>query len=207
MINFHGIKISWLGQSCFRIENQITVYLDPFEIKKEDTADLILITHDHYDHCNPEDIDKLLGEETIIIAPSSCDPKLARDFKKVKPGEKIELKGIKIETVPAYNTNKKAHPREKNYVGYIIEIDKKRIYHAADTDSIPEMSKIKADIIMLPVGGTFTMNAEEAAEVANKINPKIAIPMHYGSVVGSRQDAEKFKQLCKCKVEILGREE
>ena len=207
MLTYKGIKLNWLGHASFKIENEITIYIDPFHIKKEDTADLILITHEHYDHCSPEDMDKVSGKETIIIAPPSCDPSIGRDFRKVKVGDRVEVKGVVIDVVPAYNVGKKFHPKEKGGVGYILTMNRIHIYHAGDTDIIKEMGKIRADIALLPVGGTYTMNAEEAAQAAEMIKPKIAIPMHYGSIIGSGEDAEEFKKKCTvCKVEILGKE-
>lgn len=207
MLNYEGLKIQWLGHASFKIDNEITIYIDPFHIVREDTADLILITHDHYDHCSSEDLDKVSGKETIIIAPPNCDSSIGRDFRKVKPGDRIEIRGVIIDVVPAYNLGKKFHPKEKGGVGYILTMDGVHIYHAGDTDIIPDMEKIRADIALLPVGGTYTMNAEEAAQAADMIKPKIAIPMHYGSTIGGNEDAEEFKKKCSCEVKILGKEE
>ncbi|MCM8798891.1 MAG: MBL fold metallo-hydrolase, partial [Candidatus Omnitrophica bacterium] len=122
------------------------------------------------------------------------------------PGEKIKLKEIEVEGVPAYNLYKSFHPKENGYLGFVIAVEGKRVYHAGDTEFIPEMKKIEAEIILLPVGGTYTMNAKEAAEAANTINPQVAIPMHWGSIVGTRKDAEEFKRLCKPEVIILDKE-
>jgi len=207
MLTYKKIKIKWLGHAAFKLDNEITIYIDPFNIEKEDTADLVLITHEHYDHCSPEDIEKVCGKSTIIIAPPSCDPSIARDFKKVKPGDRVEVRGVIIDAVPAYNLGKKFHPKEKKGIGYILTMNGVHIYHAGDTDVIPEMKKIRADIALLPVGGTYTMNAEEAVKAAELIKPKIAIPMHYGSIVGDEKDAEEFQKKCSvCQVEILGKE-
>jgi len=206
MLTYKDIKIKWLGHASFKLDNEITIYIDPFHIEKEDTADLILITHEHYDHYSPEDIEKVSGKETIIIAPESCDPSIARDFRKVKPGDRIEIKGVVIDVVNAYNIKKEFHPKGKG-VGYLINIEGVQIYHSGDTDVIPEMKDIRADIALLPVGGTYTMNAEEAVEAAEAIKPKIAVPMHFGSIVGEDKDAEEFKEKCTaCKVEILEKE-
>jgi len=119
-------------------------------------------------------------------------------------GTAIDADGVKIEVVPAYNVGKQFHPKGNDWVGYIIDAKGKRIYHAGDSDFIPEMKSIKADIILLPIGGTYTMTPEEAAEAANTINPSIlAVPIHFGEIVGTKADAEKFKALCKCDVKIL----
>jgi L-ascorbate metabolism protein UlaG (beta-lactamase superfamily) len=145
-----------------------------------------------------------LDKESLIIAPQSCLSKISGNVKKIEEGEKIEVKGVIIEAFPAYNLNKQFHPKGKG-VGYIITLNNKRIYHAGDTDFIPEMKNLKnIDIALIPVGGTYTMDAEEAAEAVNSFKPKVAIPMHYGSIVGSRQDALNFKKLVKeSEVKIL----
>ena len=121
----------------------------------------------------------------------------------MKPGESTTANGVKIEAVPAYNINKQFHPKSNNWVGYIFTLDGQRIYQAGDTDAIPEMKNVKADVVLMPVGGTYTMTAQEAAEATNAINPKLAIPMHWGKIVGSANDAETFKKLVKCEVQIL----
>ncbi len=160
------------------------IYTDPFQIKKPDKADIILITHEHYDHFSPDDIKKLLTPDTIIVLPKDCSGKIRAKEIIVKPGDKITVEGIEIEVVPSYNTNKKFHPKEKGWVGYIFKIMGKRIYIAGDTDYIPEMKTFKdIDIALLPVSGTYVMTAEEAVQAAIDIKPKIAIPMHYGSIV------------------------
>jgi len=204
-MKFNGVEIELLGHASVKIfaEGKV-VYIDPWKLSSEaEKADLVLVTHEHYDHCSPEDVEKVSGKETVVIAPADCAGKLRGNVKSLLPGEKTTEQGIEIEAVPAYNPTKQFHPKANNWVGYIISIGGKRIYHAGDTDLIPEMKEVKADIVLLPVGGTYTMNAEEAAEAANLIAPETAIPIHYGDIVGSKADAEKFKEKCKCKVEIL----
>lgn len=204
MANVNGIDIEHGNQSTIRLESEAVVFIDPYKVSgSEAKADAILITHEHYDHCDTASINKLSSEETVVIAPIACKSKLAR-VNTISAGDKKTVNGIQIEAVPAYNTNKPHHPKGSG-VGYVITINGKRIYHAGDTDRIPEMKKLGGiDIALLPVGGTYTMNAEEAAAAVNEdIKPKVAIPMHYGSVVGSRADAEMFKKLCKCEVVIL----
>ncbi|MBN2111488.1 MBL fold metallo-hydrolase [Candidatus Woesearchaeota archaeon] len=207
-MDIDGIRIEWLGHAAVRIILGMVIYIDPYQVSSNEKADLILITHGHYDHCSVEDIQKIAKHETIIIATTDCTSKFAgkveaADLRLAVPGKKFEVGEVKIEAVPAYNPKKQFHPKSNDWVGYIVEVKGKRIYHAGDTDVIPEMEKINADIALLPIGGTYTMTPEEAAEAANKINPKIAIPIHFGAIVGTKADAEKFKALCKCEAKIL----
>ncbi|GAG38812.1 unnamed protein product, partial [marine sediment metagenome] len=179
----------------------------PFKITVPLKVDIVLITHPHYDHCSLEDIEKVVKEDTVVIAPPDCTSKFVRNekgnLKIITPGKIIEIGDIKIQAVPAYNTNKTFHPKENEWCGYIIAINNKIIYHAGDTDLIPEMDKIQADIALLPIGGTYTMNAEEAAQAAQKVKAKVVIPCHYTKgIAGSPEDAERLKQLLPDKVII-----
>ncbi|PIP18436.1 MAG: Zn-dependent hydrolase [Parcubacteria group bacterium CG23_combo_of_CG06-09_8_20_14_all_35_6] len=184
------------------VKSNRVIYIDPYQINETEKADIILITHGHFDHCSLPDIQRISKPETVIVATPDCQSRIAslsvefRELKIAQPGISLEIKGVRIETVPAYNTDKHFHPKEDELVGYIINLDSRRIYHAGDTDLIPEMKNIKnIDVALLPIGGTYTMNAEEAAEAVKIINPKAAVPMHYGSVVGSDADAARFKGL------------
>jgi L-ascorbate metabolism protein UlaG (beta-lactamase superfamily) len=201
MINY----ITWYGHAAMKFSGEKIVYIDPFEMEQGpyDPADIILITHDHYDHCSLGDITKLSKENTVIIAPQNCKSKLKGHVKIIAAGESILEQGVQIEAVPAYNIGKTFHQKSAGGLGYIVTLNGKRIYQAGDTDFIPEMKQIKADVVILPVGGTYTMTAEEAAKAANAIQPEVAIPMHYGSIVGSVTDAETFKRLTNVPVEIL----
>ncbi|WP_297213028.1 MULTISPECIES: MBL fold metallo-hydrolase [Thermodesulfovibrio] len=197
-------NIKWLGHDTFKITGEIVIYTDPFKIKHNDRADIILITHEHYDHFSPEDIKKLIGPETVVVIPEDCSGKIDAKEAVVKPGDRLTVKGVEIEVVPSYNTNKKFHPKEKGWVGYIFKVGGKRVYIAGDTDYIPEMKDFKdIDIALLPVSGTYVMDAEEAVQAALDIKPKIAIPMHYGSIVGSEKDAQYFADKLKGKVEVI----
>ncbi|MBS7655253.1 MBL fold metallo-hydrolase [Candidatus Bathyarchaeota archaeon] len=213
MFEYKGVKISWLGHDCFKIKNDKTIYIDPFNIKEGEKADVIFVTHEHYDHCSPKDIKKILTLKTIVVAPESCKSQLSgMKTKFVKSGDKIVVEGVEVEVIPAYNINKFRapgevfHPKEEGKVGYVITLSEVKIYHAGDTDLIQEMKNIQVDIALLPVSGTYVMTAEEAAEATKMLKAELAIPMHYGSIVGSGKDAEKFKKIASCKVEILEKE-
>ena len=193
--------------SSIKINKGNIIYIDPFKIEKEEhDADIIFITHDHYDHYSLEDVEKVIKEDTIIVAP-----KTVKALSKMKnviligPNDTCEVKGIMIETIPSYNINKKFHPRTNEWVGYIIEIDEVRYYIAGDTDITPENKQVKCDVAFIPCGGTYTMNYEEAAELTNIIKPKIVVPTHYGNIVGNKNDGLKFKELLnsEIKCEIL----
>lgn len=190
-------KVHWLGHASIRIDASKVIYVDPWKVKGKPKADLILITHDHFDHCSPDDVNKIKTENTIIVTVKSCADKLSGNIRIVSSGEEIEVKGIKIKAVPSYNIGKQFHPKAKGYVGFIFEVDGVKIYHAGDTDFINEMKTIQTDIAFVPVGGTYTMTAEEAAEAVNTFKPALAIPMHWGDIVGSEEDADKFCALVK----------
>ncbi len=183
--------------SSIKITKGIIIYIDPFRINEEKhDADLILITHDHYDHYSPEDIKKVIKEDTIIVAPKTIkELNNKENIIFVEPNKTYNIKGYKMDTIPAYNINKHFHPKENNWVGYIIEIEGIKYYIAGDTDIIPENQQIKCDVALIPIGGTYTMDYKEASELINIIKPKIAIPTHYGSIVGDITDGEKFKKL------------
>ncbi|MCP4146947.1 MAG: MBL fold metallo-hydrolase [bacterium] len=186
--------VTHLGHASIRIERDKVIYIDPFKIEgTPKDADIIFCSHDHFDHLSVSDIKRVRKEETVMVVPQ----KKAKKFKKfevigVEPLNEYEALGIKFKTVPAYNPDKKFHKKKENWVGFIIELEGAVYYFAGDTDYIPEMDDVKADVVFLPVGGTYTMNAEEAANAANSIKPKVAVPIHFGSIVGTRTDAESF---------------
>ena len=195
-------NIEVLYHSSIKINKEKTIYIDPFKIDKNyNDADIIFITHDHYDNYSEEDIDKVINENTTIIIPEELLTKLLRKginknaIITVKPNEKYMVQEIKFGTVPAYNTNKTFHPKENDWIGYIITLDGIRYYIAGDTDITEENRKVKCDVAFVPVGGTYTMDFKEAAQLINEIQPKIAVPIHYGSIVGTEQDATDFIKL------------
>ena len=195
-------NIEVLYHSSIRINKEKIIYIDPFKINKNyNDADIIFITHDHYDHYSEEDIDKVINENTTIIIPEELLTKLLRKginknaIITVEPNKNYMVQGIKFETIPAYNANKTFHPKENGWVGYIIIINGIRYYIAGDTDITEENKQVKCDVAFVPVGGTYTMDFKEAASLINEIKPKIAIPIHYGSIVGTEQDAIDFIRL------------
>ena len=202
-----NIEINLTGNSGVLIEAEgKKIYIDPYQLKEtQKKADIVLITHPHYDHCSIADIEAIVKKGSVVVIPPDCQSKIARikqkvDMQIVELGDEITIQNIKIQAVPAYNLNKNFHPKSERWHGYIIKFENIQIYHAGDTDLIPEMSKLVGFhnlIALLPVGGNYTMNAEEAAKAASIIKPKLAIPMHYGVAAGSAEDASKFIELCK----------
>ena len=195
-------NIEVLYHSSIRISKNKVIYIDPFKIDKNyNDADIVFITHDHFDHYSEEDIDKVINENTTIIIPEELLTKILRKginknaVITVESNKEYMVQGIKFETIPAYNTNKTFHPKENYWVGYIITLDGIRYYIAGDTDITEENRKVKCDVAFVPVGGTYTMDFKEAAQLINEIQPKIAVPIHYGSVVGTKQDATDFIKL------------
>lgn len=209
-----NLNISRIAHDTFRIAGTKVIYTDPYKIKERDQADIVLISHEHFDHLSREDLEKVCTPKTTIVASSLCKDGVSglkvKETRFLDAGLKFSVDSVEIEAVPAYNTNKfrapgqAFHPKGEARVGFLIHLDGTRVYFAADTDFIPEMRSIKCDIALLPVSGTYVMTAEEAAKAAVAINPKIAVPMHYGAIVGSEEDAKRFKSLVKnCQVEIV----
>lgn len=201
-----GVEINC--HSSIKINKGKVIYIDPFKIEEElYDADIILITHEHYDHYSPEDIEKIVNQNTIIISPITVKAlSKMKNIVLVEPNNIYTVEGIKIETIPSYNINKQFHPKENQWVGYILEVEGVRYYIAGDTDITPENKQVKCDVAFVPVGGTYTMTYKEASELVNIIKPKIAVPTHYGSIVGNKDDGEKFKSLIdteiKCEIVI-----
>jgi len=202
----------WLKHASFVYNNSSStppgagkrVYFDPWQLDETEQADFILISHGHYDHLDPASIKKIRAARTVVVAPADCVAQIGGDVKTLVPGEELAFSGISVRAVRAYNIGKMFHVRENGWVGYVVTIDGVKVYHAGDTDLIPEMEGLQCDVALLPVGGTYTMDAEEAAEAATVIKPKIAaVPMHYGYIVGSRKDGDAFKKFAKVSAEIM----
>lgn len=200
-------NIYWLGHAGVKILSRTTIYIDPFNLaagEGREGADLILISHAHYDHFSPDDIEKVRRVGTVIVGPPDVAAQLGGAVTVIRPGEALTVGGVAIEAVPAYNLDKPFHPRKNGWVGFILTVGGKRIYHAGDTDDVPELRTLQADIAMVPVGGTYTMTAEEAAAAVNRLRPEAAIPIHYGSVAGTAEDARRFAAACRVPVYIKG---
>ncbi|MGQ0794747.1 MAG: MBL fold metallo-hydrolase [Nitrosopumilaceae archaeon] len=218
MFEYHGTKIRWFGHDTFTLEKGITICIDPYKLSKTISADIVLISHNHFDHLSLDDLEKTTSKKTIIVAANECLPQILNISSKNKvgiaPGEEKTINNIKIKAISAYNINKinpdtkkPFHPKEDKKVGFIITIQGVSIYHTGDSDLIPEMTDLKPDILLVPVSGTYVMTAKEAANAIEEIKPKIAIPMHYGTIVGSEKDAKEFKEMTKsCEVQILTKE-
>ena len=216
MLDFQGVQFHKTGHDGFRLvaaAGKTIIHIDPYQLQQgKNDADIVLISHNHYDHLSMDDLKKVVSKDTAIVAARECAEQLkplGLDGYGVAPGDRITVKGIKIEVVAAYNTNKVFHPKGDGKVGFVITLNGLRIYHAGDTDEIPEMSEVKPDVALVPVSGTYVMTADEAAKaVDERIKPKmLAIPMHYAAIVGSEKDAARFKELVKaCPVEILAKE-
>ncbi len=216
LIKYGNVEVFWLGHDCFRIEGSRIIYTDPYKLMDGKPADIIFVSHAHTDHLSPEDVRKIVAIDTVVIAPENCKEKLQplnlEDVRTVKQGDQLEVKNIEVMVVPMYNVNKFRSPgvpfHPKGFgVGYIFKMDGTIFYHAGDTDLIPEMEGLKVDVMFTPVSGTYVMTADEASQAVRKIKPKLAIPMHYGAIVGDRSDAEKFSRDAECRVEILDEED
>lgn len=200
-----GATIQWLGHASFRISHDETViYIDPWKLKNvPNDATMVLVSHSHYDHYSPEDIAKVSGPDTKLIASADVIAK-ENAGEAIMPGLTVELGGVRIIAVAAYNPRKQFHPRANNWVGFVIEIGSKRIYYAGDTDLTEEMKALKdIDVALLPVGGTYTMDATEAAQAANLIKPKRVIPYHWGDIVGELNDAMRFTEMAECPTTVI----
>lgn len=202
---FEEVKV--LTHSSIKIAGKKIIYFDPFEVQEEShDADLVFVTHEHHDHYSPEDIGKVANSDTWIIIPESmreCGDKMENlKCRFVCPGGIIEAEGIMINAVPAYNRLKPFHTRGKGYVGYMVTMDNVRYYVAGDTDMTPENQDIKCDVALIPVGGKYTMDCKEAAKLVNRMEPKLAIPIHYGTVVGSCEEGKRFAELVDSRIEV-----
>jgi L-ascorbate metabolism protein UlaG (beta-lactamase superfamily) len=218
MIEYNGTQIKWYGHDTFTLtHDNLTVCFDPYQLEKKISADIVLISHNHFDHLSNDDLKKVTNDKTTIVAAKECLGQIKAKNKEIigmNPNQEKTVSGIKIKTVPAYNidkinpdTKKPFHPKEDNKVGFIVTINDVTFYHTGDSDNISEMSNIEPDVLFVPVSGTYVMTASEAANAVQKIKPKLVIPMHYGTIVGTENDAKAFKKLVtSCEVKILTKE-
>jgi len=203
-------NIEVFTQNSIRIKGSVgTIYIDPFQMREESQdADYILLTHDHYDHFSPEDIKKVCGEHTILVVPERMEQTvgevadIVQKIYTVRPGTYHEIDGLELETIPAYNLLKPFHPKTAEWVGYILRLDGKRIYIAGDTDATKEAKQVKCEIALVPIGGTYTMDAKKAAELINAIRPEVVIPTHYKNLDGKEDAAVIFEELVKPPVKV-----
>jgi L-ascorbate metabolism protein UlaG (beta-lactamase superfamily) len=203
--------VEWLGHSGFRIQaDRASIYIDPYRVTGGSAADAILITHGHYDHFSPQDVERLSGDDTIVVAPAAVAERLSGHVHSIAPGEMVELGRIDVRAVAAYNTSKRDpsgrpfHPRDAGWVGYELRVGGERLYHSGDTDVIPEMDQVAGvDVALLAVSGVYVMTPGEAAEAARRIQPRLAVPMHWGEHIGSRADAEAFAEMAAVEVRIM----
>ncbi|MHA2249636.1 MAG: MBL fold metallo-hydrolase [Candidatus Kariarchaeaceae archaeon] len=223
MLEYEGIKIRWLGHDSFLIKAKgKNIYIDPYKIEESDlpNADIVITSHEHFDHCNADSINSLSTENTVLIGPKSCKERLENEINQklkvleLNPNEKFTAEGFEFSAIPAYNTHRfrspgqPFHPKESGHIGPIINIDGKRIYHAGDTDKIPEMEGLAPDVALIPVSGTYVMDVEEGVEAAKSINAKVTIPMHVGRGIGELEFTNELKEkLPNMNVEVLELEE
>ncbi|HSB68056.1 MAG TPA: MBL fold metallo-hydrolase [Candidatus Methylomirabilis sp.] len=215
MLEYRGIQITWLGHDGFKFKKDRVIYVDPFKLgSKVEPGDLVCVTHEHFDHLSLDDLKKVVTVKTTLLISAACQEAVKglrpKSVRVVRPGDNLDVNGVGVEVLPAYNVNKfrspgnPFHPRTGGMLGFLLTIDGVRIYHAGDTDQIPEMSRAKGvDVALLPVSGTYVMTPEEAIQACKALQPALALPMHYGAIVGSEADAEAFKQGVTCRVEIL----
>ena len=202
-------RLHWLGHSSFRWQGSKTVYFDPWKLSKNaDKSDIICVSHEHYDHLSKPDIATVSAPDTVIFTSEEGRKQLSsskigcKEVRAMVPGDTVDLPGVRIEAVASYNVNKGFHPKNTKKLGFVVTMDGLSVYHAGDSDHIPEMDGLKCDVALLPVSGTYVMTADEAAEAALSIRPKVAIPMHYGDIIGTVSDAKRFESELKGKLEV-----
>jgi L-ascorbate metabolism protein UlaG (beta-lactamase superfamily) len=207
-------SLAWLGHSGFRLGvGRAFIYIDPYRVPEgSPPADLILITHGHYDHFSPQDVERLSTRETRLVGPAAVAERVSGQVHSIAPGEQMDdepVRGVHVAAVAAYNTSKRDdhgrpfHPREAGWVGYELNVRGERLYHSGDTDVIPEMDSVTGvDVALLPVCGVYVMTAEEAAEAARRIQPRLAVPMNWGAHLGTERDARTFAERAQANVEV-----
>ena len=199
--------ITWFDHASFMLQGERRVYIDPWELPEgAPPADIVLVSHPHYDHCSPADLARVAGLDTVVVTTADAAPQL-EGYQQVilAPGAEATVKGVRIEGVAAYNLNKPFHPEDKRWLGFVVTLGGRRIYYAGDTDATEEMAGVRADVALVPVGGKYTMEAEQAAAAVDEIRPAVAVPYHWGKIVGSKDSALLFETLCRVRVAVLGK--
>lgn len=200
--------LHWMGHDSFRLDKPVVIYIDPWHLPATSpAAHVILVSHDHYDHCSPEDVQKVRTARTTVIANPTAAQKLRPPIRVLRAGEETEAAGVRIKAMPAYNIGKRFHPRDAGHVGFLIDLGEEKLYFAGDTDEIPEMRDLECDVALLPVDGIYAMTAENAARALKTLRARVALPMHYGAgVAGTAEDAERFRRSSPVPVVILPQE-
>ena len=196
------------AHSSIRVGGDTVLYFDPFHLKEEPRdADIVFITHDHYDHLSPEDIARVKKEDTVFVLPASCRESAEKDGLEncvfLTPGETVGVKGVPVEAVAAYNVLKPFHPKKNGWLGYVVTLEGRHLYVAGDTDENPDNLSVKCDIAMVPAGGTYTFDAKHAAKFVNRLRPAVAIPTHYGDIVGKLSDGDDFAARVDSGIEVV----
>ena len=193
------MRIEWLGHASILIEGDLRIYVDPYELEEGEPADVVFITHTHPDHLDLSSLARVVDERTAIVCSADAHSKLAKlepaSITLMRPSEEASIRGLLVRATPAYNTDKPFHPKENEWLGFVIDVEGLRVYVAGDLDDLPELGGLSCDVLFVPVSGTYVMTADEAARFARRIKHRLAVPVHYGSIVGSREDAERFVSL------------
>lgn len=199
-----AVTIQWLNHATFRLSDGRVIYIDPWKISASDKADVVIVSHSHFDHLSPDDVARVSGPKTQVVTTPDCAEKIAGGVHPVKPGDTVAIQEVVVEAIPAYNPHKQFHPKANGWIGVVVTLEGKRIYYAGDTDLIPEMDSLTdIDVALLPVGGKYTMDAAEAAQATKRFRPRRAVPYHWGDIIGGRADAEAFAQAAGCPVTVL----
>jgi L-ascorbate metabolism protein UlaG (beta-lactamase superfamily) len=193
------MRIEWLGHASILIEGRLRIYIDPYDLFEGERADIVFITHTHADHLDLASLERIVDEKTMIVCSSDAHSKLAKlepaSITMMRPGDEIDVLGVHVRATHAYNTNKPFHPKENEWLGLIIDIEDVRLFFTGDLDDLAEFEGTQCDLLFVPVSGTYVMTAQEAARFSRRITYRRVVPVHFGSIVGTLDDAELFASL------------